>query len=149
MSSIVITSELQVLATADDAVVDAAQHLVGAAHRAEDADPLDGLVGELGRDAALDSQDSHDEQTQPAVGAPRLVELGLHQQLIADPGALDESLHRLRVRVENQANAVADDVGTAGIEPLRDEYVDLAELRCREVNAHLLSLQRAPFHAPL
>src|SRR3954462_14335675 len=96
-----VTSLLQVRSAANDAVVDPAKNHLGASYCDEDADPLDGLVGELGRDAALDPQDAHDEQTQPAVGAPRLVELGLHQQLIADPCALDEPLHRLRVRVEN------------------------------------------------
>src|SRR4051794_10093707 len=148
MSSIVMASELQVFAAADDAVVDAAQHLVGAAHGAEDADPLDGLVGELGRDTALDPQDADDEQTQPAVGAPGLVELGLHQQLIADPCALNEPLYGLGMGVENQPDPVADDVGAAGVEPLRNEYVDLPELGGRQVHANFLGLHMCSFWNP-
>src|SRR3954466_16074282 len=97
-----VTSLLQVRAAANDAVVDPAKNAVGASDCAEDANAFDGLVGQLGGNAALDPQDADDEQTQPGVGAPGLAELGLHQQLVAAPRALDEPLYRLGMGVENQ-----------------------------------------------
>src|SRR3954447_8239602 len=118
-----VTSLLQVRAAANDAVVDRAKNALGAPDCAEDANPLDGLVGQLGSDAALDPQDADDEQAQPAVGAPGFVELGLHQQLIADPRPLEEPLYRLGMGVEDEPDPVADDVGAARLKPPRNHAV--------------------------
>src|SRR3954452_23824 len=85
MSSSGMTSELQVLAAADDAVVDALEDVGGTFDGAEDADLLDGLVGEFRGDRGLDSQDPDDEDLELLALKPGRFQLGSHQQLVADP----------------------------------------------------------------
>src|SRR5207245_126370 len=52
------------------------------------------------------------------------------------------------VRVEDQFEAAPDDVGAAGEQPLRDQDVDLAELRRREIDADLLGLHSCSSQIP-
>src|SRR3954454_8755260 len=142
-------SVLQVLAAADDPVLDPLQHRIRAAYGAEDADALDPLVRQVRRDAVLDGQNADDEHAQSTAGAGGSLQLPAHEQLVADPGVgPGDPRDRLVVGVEDQLDAAADDVGAAGEQPLRDQDVDLAQLGGREVDADLLGLHRCSSQIP-
>ena len=130
----------QRLAATDDAVVDAAKHVIGTAHGTEDADAVDRGVGEIGADAVGDAEHADDEQRKPAATAARGLELDLRQELVADHRRVHDPLDGLVVGLEHVPDAAADDVGAAGEQPLRDEHVDLPELGGGKVDADLLGL---------
>src|SRR4051794_11721774 len=140
-------SVLQVLGATDDAVLDSLQNGIRPAHGAEDADPLDRLVGQVGSDAPLDAQDADDEDGQPSARVAGSFELAAGEQLVTDAG-VRHAPDRVVVRLEDGPDAVADDVRAAGEQALGDQDVDLAELRRGEVDADLLGLHSCSSQIP-